>query len=221
MLAPAALAVGSTVKASLVAAPGVMLKPELVAPVTPVAEALKVYPVPTLSIDKPEKVATPDTGVWPAPPVRAPPPALFPIASETAFAKPVATLSLASSAVTVTAGAMAAWDAALVGSCEKTRCVAAPGVMLKAALVAGVGPVFEAVRVYPVPALLMLMPGKLATPLIAGTVVVPEITPPPALFAMVSVMLPVKEVATLPWASSAATVMSGLIAAPATVLVGC
>src|SRR5690348_11122740 len=105
MLAPAALAEGCTVKASLVAAPGVMLKPELVAPVTPVAEALKVYPVPTLSIDKPEKVATPDTGVWPAPPLRAPPPALLPIASEMAFAKPVATLSLASSAVTVTAGA--------------------------------------------------------------------------------------------------------------------
>src|SRR5689334_21075280 len=41
-LAPAAAEDGCTVKASLVATPGVMLKPELVEPVTPVADALKV-----------------------------------------------------------------------------------------------------------------------------------------------------------------------------------
>src|SRR6185437_2912772 len=66
-----------------VAAPTVMLNAKLVAPVTPVAVVLSVYPVPALSIETAENVATPDTGVTAPPPVSVPPPALFAMARET------------------------------------------------------------------------------------------------------------------------------------------
>lgn len=69
-----------------------------------------------LSIETAENVATPPTGVTAPPPVSTAVPGGFvPIASEIWFANPVATLLLASSAVTVIAGAMAAPDAALDG----------------------------------------------------------------------------------------------------------
>src|SRR5690348_1382560 len=136
------------------------------------------------------------------------------------FAKVVTTLSCASRAVTVTAGARETPEAALVGCCVKLRCVAAPGVMLNAADVAGVGPVFEAVSVYPVPALSIEMSANCDTPWTAATVVVPVSEPPPALLAMESVIPPVKVGSTLSWASSAETTIAGVIAAPATALVG-
>lgn len=80
--APDVALLGCWVKARCVAVPAAMSNAELVAPVTPVADVLRVYPVPALSIDTPEKVATPETGVVAAPPVKVPPPALFVIASE-------------------------------------------------------------------------------------------------------------------------------------------
>ena len=56
---------------------------------------------------------------------------------------------------------------------------AAPAVTLKALLIAEVRPVLVAVRVYPVPTRLMLRPLKVATPLTALLVLVPESTAPP------------------------------------------
>ena len=55
---------------------------------------------------------------------------------------------------------------------------AAPANTFKALLIAEVRPVLVAVRVYPVPARLMLSPLKVATPLTAFSVVVPASTAP-------------------------------------------
>jgi hypothetical protein len=60
---PAVVLVGCWTNASLVAAPGEMLNAELVAPVSVPDEALSVYPVPALSIDRFENVATPLTAL--------------------------------------------------------------------------------------------------------------------------------------------------------------
>src|SRR5512134_2657266 len=67
----------------------------------------------------------------------------------------------------------------------------------------------------------MLMPGKLATPATAATVVVPSSTPlPGGLSPIASVTVPVNVVAVLPSASRAVTWTAGVIAAPAAVLPG-
>ena len=70
---------GWTPNASLAAAPGVMLNELLVEPVTPALAALSVYPLPVLSIDRPEKVATPLTAATVVVPLRVPPAGLVPI----------------------------------------------------------------------------------------------------------------------------------------------
>src|SRR6266498_2591494 len=59
--APAVALVGWTVKASLDADAGLMLKVALVAPVSEPDAAVRVYPLPDLSMDRFEKVATPPT----------------------------------------------------------------------------------------------------------------------------------------------------------------
>src|SRR3954462_6026334 len=56
--APAISSVGCAVNASFVAAAGLMLNPVDVAPVREAEVALSVYPVPTLSMDRVENVAT-------------------------------------------------------------------------------------------------------------------------------------------------------------------
>src|SRR5437868_4780772 len=58
---PATALAGCAVNASLVAAAGLMLKADEVAPVREAEVALREYPVPVLSIDRLEKVATPPT----------------------------------------------------------------------------------------------------------------------------------------------------------------
>src|SRR2546426_12430870 len=67
----------------------------------------------------------------------------------------------------------------------------------------------------------MLRFANVATPETAAAVVVPESVPPPALEPIVTLTLPAKPVATLPWASCAVTCTAGVIAAPAVVLAGC
>ncbi|PYO79882.1 MAG: hypothetical protein DMD67_01730 [Gemmatimonadetes bacterium] len=59
-----------------------------------------------------------------------------------------------------------------------------------------------------------------ATPFTAAMVTVPESVPPPALLAMETVTLPVKLVIVLPSASCALTCTAGVMAAPATALLG-
>src|SRR5204863_7825971 len=93
--------------------------------------------------------------------------------------------------------------------------------MLKSLLVAPVRVVADAVRVYPVPGLLMLRFAKLATPLTAATVVVPARVPLAELLPIASEMLVVAVVTVLPWASWTATCIAGVIAAPAAALLGC
>src|SRR2546428_13221510 len=66
----------------------------------------------------------------------------------------------------------------------------------------------------------MLSPGNVATPATAATVVVPERVPLPGFAPSAIVTLPVKAGSVLPSASSAVTCTAGVIAAPATGLVG-
>src|SRR5437899_6652197 len=94
-------------------------------------------------------------------------------------------------------------------------------VRLKPLLLAPVRFVADAVRVYPVPGLLMFRFAKVATPLTAATVVVPERVPLAGLAAIASVMLVVAVVTVLPWSSETATCTAGVIASPATSLLGC
>src|SRR2546427_340881 len=100
------------------------------------------------------------------------------------------------------------------------RCDAAPGVMLKAVLVAPAGPVALAASVYPVPTLSILTFANVATPLTAATLVVPASVPPPGLAAIASATLPLNGVAVVPCASRAVTWTAGGSAGPAVSLGG-
>src|SRR4051812_19197900 len=62
---------------------------------------------------------------------------------------------------------------------------------------------------------------KVANPLAAATVVVPDSVPPPGLMPMASVTLADEPVTVLPKASCTATTTAGAIATPATALLGC
>src|SRR3989441_908714 len=67
----------------------------------------------------------------------------------------------------------------------------------------------------------MLRLEKVATPLTAATVVVPERVPLAGLVPIASVMLVVPVVTVLPWASWPVTCTAGVITAPAAALLGC
>src|SRR5947207_11716915 len=67
----------------------------------------------------------------------------------------------------------------------------------------------------------MLRFAKVATPLTAATVVVPARVPLAGLVPIPTVMLVVAVVTVLPWASWTATCTAGVIAAPATAVLGC
>src|SRR2546425_771927 len=71
------------------------------------------------------------------------------------------------------------------------------------------------------PGLSILTFAKVAMPLTAATVVVPERVPLAGLAAIASVMLVVAVVTGLPWASWTATCMAGVIPAPAAASLGC
>ncbi len=62
---------------------------------------------------------------------------------------------------------------------------------------------------------------NVATPFTAVTGPPPDSVPPPGLAPIATLMLPAKPVATLLFTSSAVTVTAGLIATPATALLGC
>src|SRR5712691_447134 len=67
----------------------------------------------------------------------------------------------------------------------------------------------------------MLTFAKVATPLTAATVVVPERVPLAGLVPIATVMLVVAVVTVLPWASWTATRTAGAFTAPAAALLGC
>ncbi len=102
------------------------------------------------------------------------------------------------------------------------RLAAAVETMLKLELVAPERPELEAVRVYPVPALLIESPEKVATPLTALTVAVPESVPEPGFVPIARVMEAVEDVTVFPWASCTVTTGWVLNAVPEFVeLEGC
>ena len=164
-------------------------------------------------------VATPALAAMVVVPASVPLPGFVPIATVTFPVNPVAVLLLASRAVTCTAGVIVAPADVVLGSTEKTSCVAVPAVMLNAVLVVVPAPV--AVSVYPVPTLSIDSPANVATPPDAAWVAVPDKAPPDGLVPMASVTLPVNPVAVFPFASWAVTSTAGVMLAPATVLVGC
>src|SRR5205814_2028154 len=215
---PAVVVLGCTLNTNCVAVPAVMLNAVLVPVTGPGALAVSVYPVPTLSIDRPVNVATPPDAAWVAVPDKAPPDGLVPMASVTLPVNPVAVLPLASWAVTSTAGVILAPAAVLVGSTDNTRLEALTAVVLSVGLVVLPAPV--AVRVSPVPPYSTAFPANVATPPDAAWVAVPDKAPPDGLVPMASVTLPVNPVAVLLLASRAVTCTAGVIVAPADVVLG-
>src|SRR6266702_3882279 len=219
--APAVAVVGCIVKASCVAAPGLMSNGALVAPPSPVAVADSVYPVPPLTVPvlsmlRPEKVATPPTAATVFVPDRVAPAAPVPgvIVAVTLPAKPATVLPSASCAVICTAGVSNAPAVVLVGCTVKTSWLGVPSEMSKCALVA------VATGVWPVPLLLRMGVLKVATPPTAATVKLPERVPPAGFVPIATLTLPVKPGTVLPSASCAVTWTAGVIVVPAVVLVG-
>src|SRR3989440_7679393 len=143
----------------------------------PASTPLPYTPLSPSSIDSPANVATPPDAACVAVPDKAPPDGLVPMASVTFPVNPVAVLLLASSAVTCTAGVIAAPADVVLGCTENTSCVAVPAVILNAVLVPVAGPVALAVRVYAVPTLLIDSPANVATPPDAAWVAVPDKAP--------------------------------------------
>src|SRR5262245_54656860 len=115
MFTPAVALVGWTVKATFEAAAGLMLNAAEVAPVSGAEAAVSVYPVPTLSMERLENVATPLTADTVVVPDSVPPPGLVPMATVTLAVELVTVLLKASCTVTCTAGLIATPAVALVG----------------------------------------------------------------------------------------------------------
>src|SRR5204863_1376338 len=168
----------------------------------------------------PANVATPAAAAAVAVPESVPPPGLAPMATVTLPANPVAVLPCASRAVTCTAGAIVAPAVVVPGCTVNASWLATPGVMLKPALLAVVTPGPAAVSVYPVPTRFTLKLPNVATPPTAATLTVPASVPLPGLFPNATVTVPVNPVTGLPSPSCAVTCTAGLIAAPATALLG-
>src|SRR5439155_1347988 len=145
--APAVALDGCTENTRRTAAPATMLNGALGTVGSPPAATVSVYPVPSLSILKVANVATPPTAATVLVPDRVPPPGLVPIAVVTLPVNPVAVLPCASCAVTWTAGVIVVPAVVLLGWTLNTSWLAAPGVMLNAALGADVIPVAVAASV--------------------------------------------------------------------------
>src|SRR5437879_5486257 len=166
----------------------------------------------------PEKVATPATAATVLVPDKVPLLGFVPIATVMFPVNPLAVLPLASWAVTSTAGVIAAPAAVVLGCTLNTSAVAPPAVMLRSEERLVAAPV--GVRGSPVPTLSKLRPGNVGTAGTAATVVVPDKAPVLGFVPIATVMFPVNPVAVLPLASWAVIWTAGVIAAPATVLVG-
>src|SRR2546427_406646 len=141
MVAAAAVLVGCTVNTSRDAAAGVMLKVALVTPRSPSAEKLSVYPVPTLSIDKSENVASPPTAATVVMPERVPPPGLAAIATVTNPVKLVTSSPSPPSPRPSTAGLKLLPPVIVLGCVPNTSWVTGPAMILNELLVAVPNPV--------------------------------------------------------------------------------
>ena len=126
---PAVPPTGWVENTRFVAAPAVILKDEEVAPVSDPEVAESVYPVPALSIESPEKVATPLTAFTVAVPLKVPDPAFVPMARVTELLAEVTVFPCASWMVT-TGVPIELPAVPPVGWVENTRFVAAPAEMV-------------------------------------------------------------------------------------------
>lgn len=198
-----------------------MLNDELVAPVRPADAAFRVYPAPALLIERLEKVATPETAAVLVVPESVPAPGFVPIASVIVAVDDVTVFPMLSATATLTAGLIDTPAVVDVGCWTYTTFDAAPTFTLNVELVAPVRPAEDADSVYPVPTLSIERLEKVATPLTALTVAVPDSVPPDGFVPIASDTEAVEVVTVLPAASLIATVTAGLMDAPATTLVGC
>src|SRR6185295_9357771 len=171
-------------------------------------------------MERVENVATPPTAAALAVPESVPLPGLAPIATVMFAVELVTVFPKVSCTVTCTAGLIAAPAISSVGCAVNASLDAAAGLMLNPLEVAPVRATEVALSVYPVPVLSMDRLENVATPFTAATAVVPESTPPPGLLPMASVTLAAELVTVLPNASCTAACTAGLIATPATALVG-
>ena len=118
------------------------------------------------------------------------------------------------------AGEMEVTDCVLLGSTLKPSCAGGPKVMLKPVEVASVRPLAVASRVYPVPTLSMEISLKVATPLTADIVNVPDKVPLPGLLFIARVTESVAVGTKLPPASTTWTSIAGEIEVTDCVLLG-
>src|SRR6185436_17536275 len=132
MALPAVALVGCTVKASRLAVDGLMLNEVEVAPVRAPDAAVRLKPVPALSMDRLENVATPLDAATVWVPDSVPPPGLVPMATVTFAVELVTVFPNASCTATCTAGLIAAPAVVLVGCTVKARRFAAAGLMVNA-----------------------------------------------------------------------------------------
>ena len=195
---------------------GVILTAVLTALSTAAAVAVSVYPLPTRSIHKPVKFATPPVAPRVVVPCRVAPSVPEPsvITTVTSPVNPVAVLPCASRAVTVTPNVSAA--IAVAGGCPvNSNSTASPAVMLTGVLTSGVRLPDVAVSVYPEPTRSIHKSVKPAIPPDTGIVVEPPKLAPegPVPSVIATVTSPVNPVATLPYTSRAVTVAPN--AAPA------
>src|ERR1043165_8056557 len=168
-----------------------------------------------------EKLATPLTADTVVVPDSVPLPGLVPIATVMLAVELVTVLPNASCTAACTAGVMAVPATALVGWTVNATLAAAAGLMVNAELDAPVSAPDAAVGVYPTPALSMERLEKVATPVTADTVAVPDSAPLPGLAPIATVMLAVELGTRFPNASCTVTWTAGAIATPAVALVGC
>ncbi|HEX4529934.1 MAG TPA: hypothetical protein VIA11_10955 [Acidimicrobiia bacterium] len=175
-----------------------------------------------MSILQPAKVATPEAAAFGfAVHVRVPPPGFVPIVKVIDAELPVTVFPPAS--CTVTTGCWAHADAAVPppGCVVNASFAAEPTVMLKVLLVAPVSPPSVAANRYPFPAWSIERPEKVATPLTALTVLVPDSVPVPGFVPMASVTDDVSEVTVFPKASCTVTFGCVPNATPPVELLGC
>ena len=135
---PLCPATGIVVIASAAAAPGSTVKALLVAPVRPPELAASVYPAPLLFDERVPKVATPATALTVVVPPSVLPPGLVPMAIVIEAVEVVTRLPSASRTSTCKAGAIATPATSVPGWTMKASALAAAGVMSKPVLVAGV-----------------------------------------------------------------------------------
>src|SRR5207237_7818973 len=133
----ATVVLGCVPNTSWVAAPGVILKPLLVAGFRPVAVALSAELVPALLALKSTKLATPFTAATVVVPLSVLPPGLLPSATVTLPVKLGTGFPAGSSAVTCTAGLIAATPTVFDGCTVKASWVGVPGMMSNGVLVTG------------------------------------------------------------------------------------